>query len=95
MRVSNAGVQDAIYQACGYHAAQMAVFNDVYAKLEAEMPIWGARVDAETIKYVGGIGNWVRASDQWSYETKRYFGEKSMEFMRTRTCVLLPKKVAV
>ncbi|KAJ7637838.1 terpenoid synthase [Mycena rosella] len=48
-------------------------------------------VDREIRTYVDGLGNWVRANDQWSFESERYFGKEGLEIMRRRTVKMLPK----
>ncbi|KAH8993902.1 terpenoid synthase [Lactarius hatsudake] len=66
-----------------------AKFMDPY---ENKIPKFGEPVDTELARYVDGIGNWVRANDQWDFETERYFGKKALEVGRTRWVTLLPKE---
>ncbi|KZV87921.1 putative terpene cyclase [Exidia glandulosa HHB12029] len=46
----------------------------------------------EVAKYTEGLGNWVRASDVWGFESQRYFGPTGSDVMRERKVVLLPKE---
>lgn len=55
------------------------------------IPTWGEPVDSWVKEYCAGLGNWVRANDQWSFESERYFGKKGMEIMASRSVSLLPK----
>ncbi|KAH9071470.1 terpenoid synthase [Lactarius deliciosus] len=71
------------------HKELEAKFMDLY---ENKIPKFGEPVDTELARYVDGIGNWVRANDQWDFETERYFGKKALEVGRTRWVTLLPKE---
>jgi hypothetical protein len=48
-------------------------------------------VDTELARYVDGLGNWVRASGQWGFESERYFGKKGPEIEKNRWVRLSPK----
>jgi len=80
------GAMDWVYQ---YHKEVQAEFMDIY---ENKIPKFGEPVDTELAQYVDGIGNWVRANVEWSYECGRYFGKKGKEIQKTRWVTLLPKK---
>ncbi|KAH8982765.1 isoprenoid synthase domain-containing protein [Lactarius hatsudake] len=71
------------------HKELEAKFMDLY---ENKIPKFGEPVDTELARYVDGIGNWVRANDQWDFETERYFGKEAPEVGRTRWVTLLPKE---
>jgi len=55
------------------------------------LPSWGEPTDSQVARYVHGLGNWVRANDQWSFESQRYFGTKGLDIMKHRVVKLLPK----
>ena len=55
------------------------------------LPSWGEPVDSQVARYVHGLGNWVRANYQWSFESQRYFGTKGPDIMKHRRVELLPK----
>ncbi|KAF7349057.1 Terpene cyclase [Mycena venus] len=55
------------------------------------LPTFGGPVDREVRTFADGLGNWVRANDAWSFESKRYFGEHGLEVQRTRKIVQLLK----
>ena len=80
------GAMDWTYQ---YHKEVQAKFMDIY---ENKIPKFGEPIDTELAQYVDGIGNWVRANVEWSYEGGRYFGKKGKEIQKTRWVTLLPKK---
>jgi Delta6-protoilludene synthase len=48
-------------------------------------------VNSPEWRYTEGLGNWVRANDQWSFESARYFGSHGLEIMKTRV-VMIGKK---
>lgn len=41
-------------------------------------------VDQRVGVYLNVLGQWVRGNDDWSFESRRYFGEMSEEFKQTR-----------
>ncbi|KAJ3512151.1 hypothetical protein NLJ89_g3690 [Agrocybe chaxingu] len=49
------------------------------------------RVTKGTADYVSVIGTWVRANDQWHFETRRYFGKDGLRVQNERTISLSPK----
>ncbi|VDC01312.1 unnamed protein product [Peniophora sp. CBMAI 1063] len=49
-------------------------------------------IDSDLARYVDGIGNWVRASDQWGFESERYFGKRGPEIFKDRWVTLMPKE---
>jgi hypothetical protein len=55
------------------------------------LPSWGEPIDSQVARYVHGLGNWVRANDQWSFESQRYFGTKGLDIMKHREVKMLPK----
>lgn len=59
-----------------------------------DLPKWGVKLDTDVQIYVEGIANWIRASDQWGFESERYFGTKGPEIQLSRRVVLLPRKRA-
>ncbi|KAF9034645.1 terpenoid synthase [Hymenopellis radicata] len=59
------------------------------------IPVYGGPLDFEVRTYTEGLGNWVRANDQWSFESERYFGKEGMIVQETRKVVLLPKRPGV
>ncbi|KZV73706.1 terpenoid synthase [Peniophora sp. CONT] len=52
------------------------------------------QLDADIAKYVDGLGNWVRANDQWNFETERYLGKRGIEIFKERWVTLMPKEHA-
>ncbi|CAA7262204.1 unnamed protein product [Cyclocybe aegerita] len=40
-----------------------------------ELPSWGEPTDSGVRDYINGLGQWVRGNDDWSTESKRYYGE--------------------
>lgn len=87
MNQLNLDAQGALNWVAGYHAALENRFNIAYSSL----PRFGGPLDLEFQSYIDGLGNWVRANDQWSFESARYFGTRGLEIMNTRRLNLLPK----
>ncbi|KAI0795580.1 terpenoid synthase [Abortiporus biennis] len=83
------------------HAALQWVsdfYDDLIAKflgLWNSIPVYGGPLDFEVRTYTEGLGNWVRANAQWSFETKRYFGMQGMVILKTRKVVLLPQQPGI
>ncbi|KAF9034651.1 terpenoid synthase [Hymenopellis radicata] len=83
------------------HSALQWISNlhdDLVAKfLKAwnHIPVYGGPLDFEMRTYTEGLGNWVRANEQWSFESERYFGKEGMIIQETRKVVLLPKRQGV
>lgn len=80
-------VQGTMDWVADFHGRLERRFLDVYNSL----PRWGGALDMDVQEYVFGLGNWVRANDQWSFESERYFGKRGLEILETRTVMLLPK----
>jgi len=89
MHHNKTDVQGAMDWVYNYHKELEAKFMDIY---ENKIPKFGEVVDAELAIYVDGLGNWVRASDQWGFESERYFGKRAPEIQKTRWVTLLPKE---
>ena len=58
---------------------------------KGRLPSWGEPIDSQVARYVHGLGNWVRANYQWSFESQKYFGTKGLEIMKHRRVELLPR----
>ena len=71
-----------------HHKELERKFNENFEKV----PKWGEPIDSQVARYVDGLGNWVRANDQWSFVSERYFGKKGPEIMKSRWVTLLPKE---
>ncbi|KAL7282764.1 terpenoid synthase [Trametes coccinea BRFM310] len=56
------------------------------------VPSFSPEVDAQLQEYLQSIANWPRCLDSWSFESKRYFGERGLEVQRTRHVPLLPRR---
>ena len=51
-----------------------------------------SRIPHDVERYVWGLGNWVTANIEWSFESERYFGTRGLEIMKHRMVELLPKR---
>ncbi|KAI0371449.1 terpenoid synthase [Pilatotrama ljubarskyi] len=54
----------------------------------ADVPTFGLEIDGQLQEYLHNIGNWPRALECWSFESKRYFGERGLEYQKTRQVLL-------
>ncbi|CAK7235820.1 hypothetical protein SBRCBS47491_009424 [Sporothrix bragantina] len=77
-------VQNAMDWVAAYHDELAYQFFVLYEQVTT-----GKASDAAK-EYAYGLGNWVRANDQWSFESCRYFGTHGAEVQKTRTVELLP-----
>ncbi|KAI0290408.1 terpenoid synthase [Multifurca ochricompacta] len=89
MHQNKTDIQGAMNWVSEHHKELEEKFMEIY---ENKIPKFGEPVDEQLAQYVDGIGNWVRANYQWSFEGERYFGKKGLEIQRTRLVTLLPKK---
>ncbi|EJD48009.1 terpenoid synthase [Auricularia subglabra TFB-10046 SS5] len=84
-------VHEAMDWANDYTRRLMADFLEARSRL----PSFGADIDPELAVYIEGLGNWVRASDAWGFESQRYFGNRGCEIQKHRQVVLLPPDVSM
>ena len=56
-----------------------------------KVPSWGEEIDIQVQQYLNGIAYWPQGNYCWSFESGRYFGNKGLEYQRTRLVPLLPK----
>ncbi|KAH6658525.1 terpenoid synthase [Truncatella angustata] len=87
MKEFDTDVQGAVDWAARIHADLVQQFNYVVRIV----PRWGGPVDLDVQTYVDGIGQWVVANVQWSFESERYFGTRGLEVKKTRMLQLLPQ----
>ena len=70
-------------------------YNDeVLTKFQTQrrmLPSWDPDMDRVVNEYVERLGYWIRGHDQWSFESRRYFGTKGPEIQEGRLVTLLPK----
>ena len=60
----------------------------------AALPQWEEPLNSQVKEYYDGLGQMMRAHDDWSFESERYFGNKGLEIKENRWMLLLPKKSA-
>ncbi|KAH9476332.1 Sesquiterpene synthase Agr8 [Psilocybe cubensis] len=90
MKEYNLDLQEALYWLSGYATKTISKFNSDRRKL----PSWGPEVDAGVHEFFDLVGRCVRGYDAWSYETKRYYGDKGMLIQKTRKITLQPRDAA-
>lgn len=81
--------QDAVDWVVAYHAALEQQFHALYEKLTGGRAAVASSRDNVLLSYANGLGNWVRANDQWSFESARYFGARGLEVKKTRAVELV------
>lgn len=52
------------------------------------VPSWGAETDEKVKVYIDGMGQWVRGNDDWSHQSKRYYGHDGPIIKETRIITL-------
>jgi alpha-muurolene/germacrene-A/gamma-muurolene synthase len=65
---------------------------DTFIENQKRIPSWGDSVDRDVKLYVRGLQEWMPGSLQWSFMTKRYFGDNGGTVKATRIVDLLPRK---
>jgi len=63
------------------------VISRFLAELE-RIPSWGEAIDIRVRSYVDGLGQWTRGHDDWSTESRRYYGNKGPEVREKRIVYL-------
>ncbi|THH27301.1 hypothetical protein EUX98_g6890 [Antrodiella citrinella] len=89
MRQYNTDFDGAVAWAAQYHADIERKFLLTLMRV----PSCGSKMDQQVYTYVCGLANWPRCNECWSFEGARYFGDKGLEYKRTRRVPLLPKVV--
>ena len=84
MRERGLDVQGAIDWLDRYIADALAGFLDN----ATNMPSWGKDIDRQVKIYIDGVAQWVRGTDDWTFESGRYFGSKGLEVQKTRVMSL-------
>ena len=74
-----------------YHSELEKKFLDGLKKV----PSWGEEIDLQVQQYLNGIAIWPRSNDCWRFESDRYFGDKGLEYQRTRLVPLLPRVISI
>ncbi|PPQ93592.1 hypothetical protein CVT25_005472 [Psilocybe cyanescens] len=90
MKEYNLDLQGALYWLSGYATKTIAKFVSDRKKL----PSWSPSVDAGVREFFDLVGRCVRGYDAWSYETKRYYGDKGLKIQKTRRITLQPRDAA-
>jgi len=72
--------------------------QDTHTKLEktflaamAALPKWDEPLNSQVKEYCDGLGQFVRANDDWHFESERYFGNRGLEIKEKRWISLMPK----
>lgn len=87
MAAEGIDVQAAVNMAGKMHADMIKDFN----RLFAEIPQYGDPIDQHVKSYMNGMAHWTGGNVQWSFESGRYFGNRGLEVMATRSLLLSPK----
>ncbi|KZS86919.1 terpenoid synthase [Sistotremastrum niveocremeum HHB9708] len=54
-----------------------------------DLPSWSSTIDKDVKSYIWGVGNWVTANIEWSFESERYFGTHGKDIRESRTIAIL------
>lgn len=65
---------------------------DTFIESQKRIPSWGDSIDKDVKLYVNGMQEWIVGSINWSYVTKRYFGDNGESVKATRVIDLLSKE---
>lgn len=73
-------VQEAVERAAEIHDAEVRTFIE----LSAQLPSFGAQIDAELQRYISGLRSWMRGCLDWYLETGRYCLTETGEILEIR-----------
>lgn len=73
-------VQEAVERAAEIHDAEVRTFIE----LSAQLPSFGAQIDAELQRYISGLCSWMRGCLDWYLETGRYCLTETGEILEIR-----------
>ena len=73
-------VQEAVERAVEIHDAEVRTFIE----LSAQLPSFGAQIDAELQRYISGLRSWMRGCLDWYLETGRYCLTETGEILEIR-----------
>ena len=79
-------LQQALYWLSGYASK---IISNFLADVRA-LPSWGETVDRAVMVYIDRVGRGIRGCDDWSYETRRYYGDDGSKVQKCRKITLLP-----
>lgn len=48
------------------------------------LPNWNSETNRKVNAYIDGLGRIVRGYDCWSFETKRYYGDRGLDVQKSR-----------
>jgi hypothetical protein len=57
-----------------------------------QIPSWDPDTDRKVQMYIDGVGQWARGMDDWSYESKRYYGDDGLRIRGDRILKISPPK---
>lgn len=83
-------VQEAMAHVNEWHSKRASDFMTAMVDLP---PCPSVEIRAQLKSYVNGLANWVTANYEWSFETRRFFGEDSAAIKEHGIVKLLPKSV--
>ena len=66
---------------------------ETYLEAQRTLPSWGVVVDQAVGRSAMAMECWVVGNLQWSFETKRYFGDANAEVRTSRVVQLYPREV--
>ncbi|KZT42148.1 terpenoid synthase [Sistotremastrum suecicum HHB10207 ss-3] len=89
MKEQNLDVQEAM----DYVGRRYYGLRDTFLAGFHDLPSWSPKIDSELKDYIWGVGNWVTANVEWSFESERYFGTRGPEIREHRSVALLPRRV--
>ena len=66
---------------------------ETYLQAKRTLPSWGAVIDQDVARCATAMECWVVGSLNWSFETRRYFGDAHTEVSKSRVVQLYPREV--
>ena len=83
----NLSLQEAVDKAGEEYATLVQVYWEARTALE-QQSFGDQQLDADIQKFVAEMANWPVGNIAWSFENKRYFGERNEHVKKTRCATL-------
>ena len=82
-----------LQDAADHVAEYFKTLVETYLEAKRALPSWGALIDQDVAHSAMAMECWVVGNLNWSFESKRYFGDAGAEVGKSRVVQLYPREV--
>ena len=82
-----------LQDAADHVAEYFKTLVETYLEAKRALPSWGALIDQDVAHSAMAMECWVVGNLNWSFESKRYFGNAGVEVRKSRVVQLYPRAV--